>query len=99
MTFNFLLRRCLGTCHQRALPISRDFTLLPNFFSLTEQRVLLTTALQKLDAMDSIQSRRRRKITLRAGPPLLASNISNPLHDCFFPDEYYQFEEVLSRYG
>ncbi|KAJ7093243.1 hypothetical protein C8R44DRAFT_815955 [Mycena epipterygia] len=75
----------------RILP--RDFTLLPGFFSLAEQRVLLTTALRKLDAMESIHSRRRRKALLRAGRPILPTSASNPLRNDFFPDEYYEFEE------
>ncbi|KAJ7184269.1 hypothetical protein C8R46DRAFT_883173 [Mycena filopes] len=77
----------------QALPRHRDFTFLPAFFSLVEQRVLLTTALQKLDAMETIQNRRRRKTLLRAGRPTLPPNPSNPLHDAFFPDEYYEFQE------
>ncbi|KAJ7771692.1 hypothetical protein B0H16DRAFT_1514347 [Mycena metata] len=54
-----MLRKSIGTF--QALPRRRDFTFLPGFFSLAEQRVLLTTTLQKLDAMEGIQSRRRRR--------------------------------------
>ncbi|KAJ7684654.1 hypothetical protein DFH06DRAFT_1156242 [Mycena polygramma] len=77
------------------LPHPRDFTFLPGFLSLAEQRVLLTTALQKLDAMESIQSRRRRKTLLRDGRPILSPTLSNPLQDIFLPDSggYYNFEE------
>ncbi|KAJ7261324.1 hypothetical protein B0H12DRAFT_347990 [Mycena haematopus] len=70
----------------------RDFTFLPGFFSLAEQRVLLTTALRKLDAMESIQSRRRRK-ALKTSLPTLSPTASNPLQDCFLHDHCYEFEE------
>ncbi|KAJ6606490.1 hypothetical protein DFH09DRAFT_10078 [Mycena vulgaris] len=87
-----MLRRSIATLHS-VLP-TRDFTFLPGFFSLAEQRVLLTTVLQKLDAMESIQSRRRRKVLLRTGHLTLPPpSRSNPLQDAFFPDEYYEFEE------
>ncbi|KAJ7168209.1 hypothetical protein C8R43DRAFT_983525 [Mycena crocata] len=86
-----MLRRCFATL-QTVLP-PRDFTFLPGFFSLAEQRVLLATSLQKLDAMESIQSRRRRKTLLRAGWPTQLATESNPLQDSFLPDEYYEFEE------
>ncbi|KAJ7470273.1 hypothetical protein FB451DRAFT_1351938 [Mycena latifolia] len=86
-----MLRRSIATFHS-ALPI-RDFAMYPGFFSLAEQRVLLTVALQKLDAMESIQNRRRRKALLRTRPLILPPSASNPLHDAFLPDEYYEFEE------
>ncbi|KAJ7043185.1 hypothetical protein C8F04DRAFT_1073936 [Mycena alexandri] len=88
-----LLRSIASIGTFQGLPRLRDFTFLPGFFSLAEQRVLLTTALQKLDAMESIQSRRRRKRLLRAGRPILPPSSSNPLQDTLFPDEYYEFQE------
>lgn len=89
-----MLRRSITTL-QKAIPDPRDFTFLPGFFSLAEQRVLLTAALQKLDALESIQNRRRRKALFRTARPTLLPNASNPLQDVFLPDEYYEFEEVL----
>ncbi|KAJ6547061.1 hypothetical protein B0H19DRAFT_1163804 [Mycena capillaripes] len=88
-----MLPRSLGTLQR--LSSRRDFTFLPSFFSPVEQRLLLTTALQKLDAMESIQSRRRRKTLLRAGRPIVPPMASNPLEDVFLPDSggYYEFEE------
>ncbi|KAJ6500505.1 hypothetical protein C8R45DRAFT_977973 [Mycena sanguinolenta] len=71
----------------------RDLTFLPGFFSLAEQRVLLTTALRKLDAMESIQSRRRRKALLKLQLPALPATASNPLQDCFLHNDCYEFEE------
>ncbi|KAJ7445705.1 hypothetical protein B0H11DRAFT_2086455 [Mycena galericulata] len=85
-----MLRRTYATV-QKAAP--KDLTLLLGFFSLPEQRVLLAAALQKLDAMESIQSRRRRKVLLRTPPPMLLPTTSNPLQDAFLPDNFYEFEE------
>lgn len=68
-----------------------DFTLWPNFFTPCEQQTLLTAALKKLDSMESRQFRRRRKETKLslADPSDVAS-----LQDLFFPEEYYDFQEV-----
>jgi hypothetical protein len=86
-----MLKRAIGI-----LP-PRDFTFLPTFFSLAEQRILLATALRKLDAMESIQSRRRRKALLHVGHlPTLHPTTSNPVQDCFLPEDCYEFEEVLT---
>ncbi|KAJ7836999.1 hypothetical protein B0H14DRAFT_2792453 [Mycena olivaceomarginata] len=83
-----MLKRAIGI-----LP-PRDFTFLPTFFSLAEQRILLATALRKLDAMESIQSRRRRKALLHVGHlPTLHPTTSNPVQDCFLPEDCYEFEE------
>ncbi|KAF7353616.1 2OG-FeII-Oxy-2 domain-containing protein [Mycena venus] len=85
-----MLKRAIGTFQRLPHP---DFTFLPGFFSLAEQRVLLTTALRKLDAMESIQSRRRRKALLQTGLPTLPPTASNPLQDCFLHNDCYEFEE------
>ncbi|KAJ7724083.1 hypothetical protein DFH07DRAFT_274849 [Mycena maculata] len=88
-----MLKRGLAAL-QRAMPDPHDFIFLPRFFSLAEQRVLLTTALEKLDAMENIQSRRRRrKALLGTERSMLPISASNPLQDVFFPDEYYDFEK------
>lgn len=71
----------------------QDFTIFPGFFTLPEQRILLATALQKLDARESRQFRRRRQDFLRnklENEP----RISTDLGSLFLPDEYYQMEEV-----
>jgi len=68
---------------------SRDFTLLPDFLSLSEQRILLATALQKLDATDGRLFRRLRKGFESSKPP----SLQHSALDMFLPDEYYRFEE------
>ncbi|KAJ7090287.1 hypothetical protein B0H15DRAFT_257502 [Mycena belliarum] len=85
-----MLRRSIATLH--TLP-PRDFTFLPDFFSLAEQRILLAVALQKLDAMESIQNRRRRKAFLQTGRWASPPGAFGSIRDIFFPDEYYEFEE------
>jgi hypothetical protein len=68
----------------------KDFTLWPTFFSDTEQRTLLTTALWKLDQAESREMRKRRKAYKPPKPPP-----TNPrLQDIFLPDSYYDFEQV-----
>ncbi|KAI0729263.1 hypothetical protein C8Q72DRAFT_884518 [Fomitopsis betulina] len=69
-----------------------------NFFSLGEQRALLTAALRKLDAAESRQVRRRRKEYARTAPIDGGSSL-----DLFLPDELYGFQEghydgVIRRY-
>jgi alkylated DNA repair protein alkB homolog 7 len=72
---------------------TRDFTLWPSFLSLSEQGVLLTAALQKLDFTDSTQTRRKRRKLCGSTPALSVD--TNSLQDLFFPEEYYDFEKVL----
>ncbi|KAI0050903.1 hypothetical protein FA95DRAFT_1580977 [Auriscalpium vulgare] len=71
-----------------------DFHLLPDFFDIDEQNVLLAAALQKLDSMEPRAMRRRRKDYLALG---------RHADSKFLPDELYQFEEghfdgVIKRY-
>lgn len=72
-----------------------DFTFYPAFFSLPEQQLLLSTALEKLDMSEPRKVRRRQKeyITSRTarGPT------ANTVDDLFLPDEYYTFEEVRPK--
>jgi len=69
----------------------KDFVLYPGFFTLSEQRILLNIALQKLDSTESRRDQKRRKAFLSSRPPL---NIhSSSLKESFLPDEYYAFEE------
>jgi hypothetical protein len=68
-----------------------DFTLIPDFLSLPEQRILLTAALQKLDSIDSRQARRMRRAY---DSPGRCSVQSCSVQDMFLPDHFYRFEEV-----
>lgn len=75
----------------------RDFTFLPNFYSPSEQRILLSAALQKLDALENRQYRRRRKEYLQQNPVIGRHGTS--IQDGFLPDELYCFEEVRPIHG
>lgn len=63
------------------------FTFIPDFLSASEQKVLLQTALNELDARESRRWRLRRK-DLGSIPP--SQNIS----DIFLPEAYYDFKDV-----
>ena len=67
-----------------------DFQWFPDFFSLSEQRALLTAALRKLDAGESRLLRRRRKEYALNGPKDDGSSVQS----LFLPDELYDFQEV-----
>lgn len=96
------IRSALPTCRQtwpkrlitlKADGYPKDFVFLPDFFSLHEQRLLLSAALDKLDKMESRQYRRRRKEYISGSP----MRVSNDVQDVFLPDEYYCFEKVSHR--
>lgn len=69
-----------------------DFVLHPGVFSLSEQKVLLSASLEKLDRAESRQFRKRRKQFFESlpSPPLAASSVE----ELFLPDEYYDFQMV-----
>lgn len=92
------LQACRQTCPKRFITLKadgypKDFVFLPNFFSLPEQRLLLSAALDKLDKMETRQYRRRRKNYISGSP----MTVSNDVQDVFLPDEYYCFEKVSPR--
>ncbi|KAL4254032.1 hypothetical protein ABKN59_002503 [Abortiporus biennis] len=68
----------------------------------SHQRILLAASLQKLDATESRQFRRRRK-DYTSQHPLQSSRNSPTIQSIFFPDECYDFSEghydgVIKRY-
>lgn len=65
----------------------RDFTIFPDFFDAREQRVLLSSALQKLDASESRPLRKRKTHS--------SAESGDSIQRLFMPDEYYRFEEVI----
>lgn len=71
----------------------RDFKILPGFFTLQEQRILLETALHKLDSTEGRQFRRRRTAFFQDRNKEM-SDRSSDLQSLFAPDGYYQMEEV-----
>lgn len=72
------------------IELPADFHYYPKFLNGDEQRVLLLSALRKLDDSDSPASRRRRKQK--------HSDTAEPqsLSHLFLPDNYYDFEEVVA---
>lgn len=72
------------------IELPADFHYFPKFLNGDEQRVLLLSALRKLDDFDSPASRRRRKRK--------HSDSAEPqsLSHLFLPDNYYDFEEVVA---
>lgn len=73
----------------------RDFKIFPGYFTLLEQRVLLETALHKLDSTESRQFRRRKSIFFQNRDGKM-SDRSSDLQDLFAPDDYYQMQEVYA---
>jgi alkylated DNA repair protein alkB homolog 7 len=96
MSFAHLSKRYLSTLIDvKGKSQPRDFSIFPDFFTLSEQRILLTTALHQLDSMESRLFRRRRDAFIRDRANG-AMEQSQSLRDLFFPDEYYKMEEVRS---
>lgn len=78
-------------CTRPALPA--DFLWFPRFFNPTEQYALLSAALRKLDAAEPRAARKRRRDFLASHQQ---ARDTGDLNDIFFPDEFYNFEEVRS---
>ncbi|EJD44066.1 hypothetical protein AURDEDRAFT_88271, partial [Auricularia subglabra TFB-10046 SS5] len=74
-----------------------DFTFVPDFLSAQEQRVLLKACLAKLDAMESREFRKRRRLhlqTVTQSPPDNASDAQgSSIEALFLPDSLYEFQE------
>ncbi|CAL1704994.1 unnamed protein product [Somion occarium] len=71
---------------------SEHFIFHPDFFSEREQKILLSASLEKLDAVESRDFRRRRK-EYRSKHSAQGDLVALRLEDIFLPDEYYCFEE------
>ncbi|KAG2020445.1 hypothetical protein CC2G_005786 [Coprinopsis cinerea AmutBmut pab1-1] len=69
--------------------VAPSFSFWPTFLSLSEQKVLLSASLQKLDSMDPVPLRRRRAKVLSKAP----KQHSDDLQNIFGPDELYDFHE------
>ncbi|TFY65042.1 hypothetical protein EVG20_g5745 [Dentipellis fragilis] len=67
-----------------------DFHFIPDFFTLPEQRTLLSASLQKLDQTEPRSMQRRRKRLIASSK---TSQDTGLIQDVFLPDEYYQFED------
>ncbi len=97
-------RRCLldGARHLWRRRISlkaggypQDFVFFPDFLSVQEQRVLLSTSLQKLDKTENRYHRLRRKEYMANN--VISNSAASVAQDLFLPDEYYHFEEVRNH--
>jgi len=69
----------------------KHLRLLPDYFSVSEQRVLLEASLSVLDAKESRRSRKKRQLFLKSLDP---KQSKDNIESLFLPDEYYEFEEV-----
>ena len=72
------------------LPVAH-FAFIPGFLDAHEQRVLLRACLEKLDATESREHRKRRRLHLTANPGAVTDNTVDSM---FFPDEFYDFQEA-----
>ena len=70
--------------------LPEGFTFFSRFFDIREQRLLLTAALSRLDATESIRVR-RLQTNYRARNPI---SDSAHVEGLFLPDCYYTFQEV-----
>jgi alkylated DNA repair protein alkB family protein 7 len=70
--------------------VPEGFMLFSEFFDTREQRLLLTTALSQLDALEG---KRVRKLQREHRAKNLISE-SSPLEGLFLPEQYYTFQEV-----
>lgn len=77
------------TVDRSPVALPEGFKFFPEFLSLTEQQILLSAALSKLDSFESRQTRKRRR-------DFLSNHLreSRTIEDVFLPDAYYNFEEV-----
>jgi alkylated DNA repair protein alkB family protein 7 len=73
----------------------RDFSLFRDIFTVPEQRILLATALQQLDSIESRHFRRRRQAFIHDRAKENPEQ-SQDLRELFLPDEYYEMKEVHS---
>ncbi|KII88669.1 hypothetical protein PLICRDRAFT_41874 [Plicaturopsis crispa FD-325 SS-3] len=68
----------------------RDYALYPDFFSVPEQTLLLSAALQKLNSAESARFRKRRRTFESA---IKHDPSSSSMQSLFLPDEFYEFQQ------
>ncbi|KAJ3982715.1 hypothetical protein F5890DRAFT_1528258 [Lentinula detonsa] len=84
-----LSRRLFSLANLRGT-IPSDFHFVPDFFSVSEQRTLLSAALERLDAAGSRRFQKRRKNS-RSKLNTAAAIYEAPLSELFLPDDCYEF--------
>lgn len=72
--------------------LPQGFTLFPSFFSITEQRILLESALQRLDAIGGIRRVDGKKVR-RTKAQVAADKEEKGLQGFFMSADAYTFEE------
>ncbi|KAJ3741800.1 hypothetical protein DFH05DRAFT_1502644 [Lentinula detonsa] len=87
-----LSRRLFSLANLRGT-IPSDFHFVPDFFSVSEQRTLLSAALERLDAAGSRRFQKRRKNS-RSKLNTAAAIYEAPLSELFLPDDCYEFLQV-----
>ncbi|KAJ4001482.1 hypothetical protein F5050DRAFT_1885441 [Lentinula boryana] len=70
--------------------VPSDFHFVPDFFSVSEQRTLLSAALERLDAAGNRRFQKKRKY-FRSSLNTSASICEAPLSELFLPDDCYEF--------
>jgi hypothetical protein len=76
---------------QASSELRKHWTFIPDFLSESEQNLLLTASLKKLNDAEGGLVRRRRRRYEASLPD------DHPQRRSFLPDVYYQFEEVSSN--
>ena len=92
---SYVSRRVVSTVTHLSRSTSlKDFAFYPSFFSESEQKILLSASLHKLDSTERREFRRRRKEYLKQQATTNVSTSS--IRDVFLPDNFYSFEEVFA---
>jgi hypothetical protein len=90
-----LNRSISATAGLKGRKFSQDFTFFPNYLTLAEQKILLTTSLGILDSAESRQHQRWRRKIQGSSETSRTDNTAS-IQSIFLPDELYQFEEVIA---
>ena len=92
---SYVSRRVVSTVTHLSRSTSlKDFAFYPTFFSESEQKILLSASLHKLDSTERREFRRRRKEYLKQQATTNVSTSS--IRDVFLPDNFYSLEEVFA---
>ncbi|KAF9567587.1 hypothetical protein CPC08DRAFT_703119 [Agrocybe pediades] len=84
-----------GSLEARQHLIGNNLVFWPEYFSSTEQRILLSASLHKLDSTESRQARKKRKDYWRNHPISIEAGGGGHGHasSLFAPDSLYEFQE------
>lgn len=82
------LSREIHSLRIRSGDLPEGFKIFPEFLSISEQRILLSAALSKLDSTETKQARKQRRDFITNHP-----REHRTIEDIFLPDAYYNFQE------